>query len=274
MDHSIDGASRAIGGVEPLPCLNSNISTETPLEGVKIPVLSTQQRKSAFVLKESVSALAERFGVQRLGFLTLTFRDHITHHQEASRRLNSLITHVIKPRYLEYLGCVERQKSGRIHYHLLVVLPWDIRTGVDFKEFENRVYKSAPKTLRDEWAFWRATSPLYGFGRTELMPVKTSIEAMAKYVGKYIAKHTENRLLSDKGARLVRYSKGARVGTTRFQFHSAGSAEWRRKIAIFADLVSQSFPDQPPVKCISDLSDRLGKRWAYRWRDKILNDIP
>ena len=55
-----------------------------------------------------------------------------------------------------------------------------------------------------------------------LLPVRSSSDAIAKYVGKYIAKHTDARIESDKGVRLVRYSKGARVGTTRFQFLSDG----------------------------------------------------
>ena len=150
-------------GDAPLPCLNSNISTEGAIkatgnasprasrEGVSgIAKLSTQHRKSAFVLKESIQLLAERYGLESLGFLTLTFRQHITCPKEAQRRLNSLLTHVIKPRYREYVGVMERQKSGRIHYHLLVVLGTDIRTGFDFDALTRRDYSSASDDLRAE----------------------------------------------------------------------------------------------------------------------------
>ena len=87
-------------GAEPLPCLNSNISNETPPQE-PLAKLSTQHRKSAFILKESVQGLADRFPLEHLGFLTLTFRQHITDPKEAQRRLNSLLTAVIKPRYQE-----------------------------------------------------------------------------------------------------------------------------------------------------------------------------
>lgn len=266
-------------GAGPLPCLNSYISIHAPPVELlpsgaggapRLAKLSTQHRRSAFILKESVQLLADKFGLQNLGFLTLTFRDHVTKPQEAQRRLNSLLSNVIKPRYREYVGVMERQKSGRIHYHLLVVLGVDIRTGFDFAGIANHDYKSASAALRSEWAFLRKTAPAFGFGRTELLPIRSSTEAIAKYVGKYIAKHIEARHMEDKGARLVRYSTGARAGTTRFQFQSHGSSEWRRKLAIFAQMVQALHPE----KCVSELSDLtavLGKRWAYNHREFILS---
>ena len=281
MQYSADQTGPATctdSGAGSLPCLNSNISNEPP-HSEPVPLgagsaprlarLSTQHRKSAFILKESVQLLADKFGLENLGFLTLTFRDHVTKPQEAQRRLNSLLTRIIKPRYREYVGVMERQKSGRIHYHLLVVLGSDIRTGFDFAGIANQDYKSASAALRSEWAFWRKTAPAYGFGRTELLPIKSTTEAIAKYVGKYIAKHVEARHLADKGARLVRYSTGARAGTTRFQFQSVGSAHWRRKVAIFAEMVQALHPERR-VATLVDLGEVLGKRWAYHHREFIL----
>jgi len=271
-------------GAAALPCLNSNISIETPPklpgkdgvaeggEGAAAPLarLSTQHKKSAFVLKESISQLADKYGIQHLGFLTLTFKQHILLPKEAQRRLNSLISNVIKDRYRDYVGVMERQKSGRIHYHLLIVLGMDIRTGFDFDQVASGNYQSAGPDLRSEWAFWRNTAPKYGFGRTELLPVKSNIEAMSKYLGKYISKHIEARQPEDKGVRLVRYSRGARAGTTRFQFKTEGSQEWRRKIATFAQIVQTMHPNESVTE-LKDLSRVLGKRWAYNHRDYILN---
>lgn len=276
-----------------LPCLNSNISTENqkktlseplnnkgsepfkkiPQNGQKNPseILSTQHKKTAFILQETIQKLSEKFGVRNLGFLTLTFAEHITDPKEAQKRLNSLLSHVIKKRYREYVGVYERQKSGRIHYHLLVVMDNDIRTGVNFIEFNQGIYKSAPKHLREEWAFWRKTAKKYRFGRTELLPVKTTIEAMSKYVGKYISKSIEARQMSDKGQRLVRYSNGARIGTTKFQFMSEGSKEWRRKTALFAAFLNYKDPDLD-LKNMDDLSNHMGKRWAHTHR-AMINDI-
>jgi hypothetical protein len=56
--------------------------------------------------------------------------------------------------------------SGRIHYHLLVVMAQDIPTGFDFAAVKGGDYRSASEYLRKEWKFWRETAPKYGFGRT------------------------------------------------------------------------------------------------------------
>lgn len=249
--------AQAEGGF--LPCLNSNISIIAP---------STQHRKAASALGWNVLSLSQKHGLENLGFLTLTFKDHVLDVKEAQRRLNSLISNVIKPRYQDYIGVLERQKSGRIHYHLLVVLGFDIRTGFDFAAIEAKNYSSANPALRAEWAFWRKTAPAYGFGRTELMPIKSSEEAIGKYIGKYIGKHMESRQEGDKGARLVRYSRGARVASTRFQFVSVGSQAWRSKLRAFAHYVAERTGCEPSMEGIRSV---CGPRWAYSHREFILS---
>jgi hypothetical protein len=257
-----EGSARPVTGrVESgsLPCLFSNISIQQTLR-------SSQHRKSANALSWNVSAFCERFGIENLGFLTLTFADHVTDCKEAQKRLNSLFSNVIKPRYGDYVGVLERQRSGRIHYHLLVNLGFDVRTGFDFSQVENQNYSSANSALRAEWSFWRKTAKAYRFGRTELMPVKSSSEAIGRYVGKYIGKHIENRSPEDKNARLVRYSTGSRMASTRFMFLSDGSANWRAKVAVFAALVSSR---EGVPATFEGLRLALGKNWAHRHRDFI-----
>ena len=246
-------------GEAPLPCLDSNISTET---------LSVQHRKAASALGWNVFWFAQKHGLENLGFLTLTFKDHVTSVKEAQRRLNSLLSHIIKPRYGDYIGVMERQKSGRIHYHLLVHVGFDVRSGFDFSAVERQDYTSASPALRAEWAFWRKTAPKYRFGRTELMPIKSSEEAIGKYIGKYIGKHMEARQEADKNARLVRYSQGARLATTRFQYVSDGSAQWRQKLRAFAHLVAERTGCEPSMEGIRQV---CGPRWAYHHRDLILS---
>lgn len=253
-----------------LPCLNSHISIEIPDKTLSQPLTFTASgRKTAFILQQSIYNLSSIAGIEKLGFLTLTFSQHIVCPKEAQKRLNSLFSNVIKPRYGDYVGVLERQKSGRIHYHLLVTLSSDIRTGVDFNQLADRNYSSAGASLRAEWSFWRQTAKKYGFGRTELLPVRSSIEAMSKYVGKYISKHLESRQERDKGVRLVRYSQGARIGTTRFQWNSNGSANWRLKLKIFAHHVTDGMGIEHPT--MKHLSEILGPRWAYRYKDLIMS---
>lgn len=246
---------QAAGGASPLPCLNSNNSTEGK------SFLTSAAKRTAFILMLSVKAMVERYCINYCGFLTLTFADHVIDAKEAQRRLNSLISHVISSRYVAFIKVFERQKSGRIHYHILIVLRCDIRTGVDFAAFARGDYRSAPAALRAEWAFWRKTAKAYGFGRTELMPVKSSSEAIGKYVGKYISKHLDNRVAGDKGVRLVSGSKNAMVGTTKFAWHSPAAWLWRRKLEACAKRFG--FDDVGMFKV------KYGARWAYKLQQYI-----
>lgn len=258
-----------------LPCLNRNNSIEStnpiPAEPY-IPAhnrLTTAHKKSAAALAWNVQTLADENGIERLGFLTFTFSQHVLCSKESQRRLNSLATNVLRERYQTYVRIFERQKSGRIHYHLLVVLNDDIRTGSNFDEFKAGVYTSANNALRSEWKFWRDTAKLYGFGRTELLPVKSTAEGIAKYVGKYIGKSIEKREERDKGVRLVEYGADARMATTKFAFASEGSASWRRKVATFARIVAATH--NLPCFDLSHLSQILGPKWAYNNREFILS---
>lgn len=259
------GASAALAAPPPLPCLNSNNSNEHPLpqgvvEGLR--QLSTNHRKTAYKLAKSVARLCGKYGVERVGFLTLTFADHVTCAKEAGRRFNSLRAGVLAERYVESICVLERMKSGRIHFHLLVVLPVDIRTGFDFAAASRGDYRSANAHLRSEWSFWRATARNYGFGRTELLPVKSNEEGLSKYVGKYIAKHVGQREDRDRGVRLVRYSRGASIGSNAFMFASVRSRLWRWQVSEFAR--------RNGCLDLAALAAKFGKRWAYYHRAEIM----
>ena len=244
-----------------LPCLSSNNSTEAPPKA-----LSQQHRKSACALAWNVQALVDRYGIASIGFLTLTFADPVVCPKAAQQRFNSLATHVLRVRYRDYIRVSERQKSGRLHYHLLVVMPEgvDIRTGCDFDAFSRGVYRSAPAALRAEWTAWRVTAPRFRFGRTELLPVRSTSEGIARYVGKYISKGVANRNSMDHGARLVEYSRGARIANTKFGWATSGATAWRNKLAMFARIVGAEHGIDPIT--FADLSVLLGPRWAYRNR--------
>ena len=271
----IEGGDSANGGVSALPCLYSLISTENTRkladllsaeEGVEF---TNSRKRTAFILAESVEKLTNIHPIEKLGFLTLTFKDHVTCPKEAQKRLNSLISHVIKPRYGLYIGVFERQKNGRIHYHFLVSLQDDIRTGVDFNAIKKRDYRTASKALRDEWSFWRKTAEKYRFGRTELLPIKSTSQAIKYYVGKYISKSvTADKDRRDKGVRLPRYSKGVKAGNIRFAFISEGATKWRKAVAFFAELLSDHF--KQPITEMDHITERLGNRWAYKYRNYIL----
>lgn len=222
--------------------------------------------RTAHALEVNVEAAVLRWGLERTGFLTLTFADLVTDPVEAQRRMNSLTTHVIRPRYGEAIRVMERQKSGRIHYHLLVPLQADIRTGFDFRAVEDRDYRSASPALRSEWAFWRETAKKYGFGRTELLPIKSTAQAIGRYVGKYIAKHLGVRDERDLGCRLVSYV-GPRVATVKFAWSGGRGRSWRVGLGSLVHALYEARQIHRPT--VDAMSQRYGKRWAWKWRDVV-----
>jgi len=253
-----------------LPCLNShNCIREGDFSVADgLNALTGGHRRTAAALGWNVAHLAEAYGLERLGFLTLTFRDHVVDAREAQERLRSLRANVLAVRYPDgHLRVLERQKSLRVHYHLLVVMPCDIRTGVDFEAIARKEYSSAGVALRSEWAWWRRNAAAFGFGRCELLPVRSTSEGIAKYVGKYISKHIEKRIDLDKGVRLVAYSKGARHATTRFSWASKGSAEWRRKVATFVGANHAYGLIGEPT--FAGMREVFGPRWCYRFREQV-----
>jgi hypothetical protein len=124
-----------------------------------------------------------------------------------------------------------------------------------------RDYRSANDALRSEWKFLREIAPRYGFGRTELLPIKSNREGIAKYVGKYLGKHHDSRREADKGIRLVEYTRGARIANTKHAGVGFGARNWRKRVELFAATFGCSTLDHIRAK--------FGPRWAYNYRDFI-----
>lgn len=241
--------------------------TETPEDPLK---LKAKYKKTSIALAWNIQHLCDVYGIEKMGFLTLTFADLVLDPKEAQRRFNSLATHILKDRYLGYIRVFERQKSGRIHYHLVIAMDQDIRTGFDFNEISKGNYASANSHLRKEWAYWRSTAKKYGFGRTELLPIKSTSEGISRYVGKYIGKHFANREYQDKGLRLVSYSTGARMSTVKHSSLNKGTELWRSKLSLFAHIMGEKLDLGRPLQ-YEEFSFYLGKKWAFHNREFILS---
>jgi hypothetical protein len=76
----------------PLPCPpKSNNSIE-------VTAFPPAAGRTAYALAVNVADAVGRWGIEKSGFLTLTFADHVLDPKEAQRRLNSLTTNVLRPR--------------------------------------------------------------------------------------------------------------------------------------------------------------------------------
>jgi hypothetical protein len=229
-------------------------------------VITPPERKKAFTLAENVKYLADRYGVQRIGFLTLTFAEEVTDFREANRRFNSLRSNFLKGMFDRFMVVVEPTKAGRIHFHLLVVCGSDIRTGFDFDAVAKRDYRSANEYLRGVWKVLREAMPRYGFGRSELMPIRSTSEGMARYVGKYIGKGSRYRGEQFKGARMVRYSQGWRSVGSRWSWMEHGR-EWRSWVGDVARILGV------PAGNMDVLRDRYGRHWAFKMLRLFEQDV-
>lgn len=279
-----DGAERHRGATATLPCQSSNNSTESASR------LTPYQRKNAFSINENLNFAVERFGLEKIGFLTLTFPSKLTL-KEANRRFNSLASHFLDLHFEAWVCVREFTKSGRPHFHLVVVCKTDIRTGFNWGNYlemawmsgtdrRRRKFRAEIKKLsrsldpspelRSIWKELHRVLPLYQFGRHELIPIRKNGAALARYVGGYIRKSMDFRPVEAKGARLISYSKSfpRKVVGHAWAFHCEGSELWRQKVSVFAQLHR--------VKDLDQMKLRFGPRWAWWFRDVIqsLNLLP
>lgn len=287
-------------------------------------VLSGSQRKTAFALRQNVERMiagnskrvfksftkpdgsedwayySERSeNLDCVGFLTLTVGEtdlvtgkfrQVWDAAEASRRINSLNRRVLPALFDRAVIVTERHKSGAIHFHVVGILKGrpDIRTGFNFEQVKARNYSSVSPWLLAKWQELRETLPAYGFGRSELTPIRSTGEAVACYISKYIEKNICNRREGDRRKKLVRYigwqewQKVSEMGSDEranlkrfshdadgvllgrvavqhkaqsFSWGTARACAWRGKARAMGALVD--------IFEREDMARYLGPRWAY-----------
>lgn len=248
--------------------------------------LSSYQRKQKFAVTENTAAFIEQVGENSVGFLTLTFEDNLRCPREAQRRFNSFWSNVGRDLFGAYLRVIEFQKRGAVHYHLLVACPVQIKGAFDWDAFltaqecfrrgdmsgHRQLTRAYVQRLKDEgggwlvdtWATLRRELPKYGLGRSELVPVRSNFEGMAKYIGKYLEKGCGHRPPEQKGVRMFNASlKGwTKRVSMRFQFLSDGSGNFRSRVARLADHLGASEAE--------GLTPQLGPKWAYRLKPWLM----
>jgi hypothetical protein len=235
--------------------------------------------KSAEALRRNVSFLVQEFGVEKIGFLTLTVGDErngrfvpLCDRYEAEKRFHRAMQS-IRQRYQCGVTVVQRTEAEAIHWHLCVVVGADIRSGVDFEAFKREDYSSAPLRLRLEWRWWRQNSSRFGLGRHELLPIRTNSDALGNYVGRYISKDWKHRREDDKGGRSVRYfGQWKKTGERskppfgiRFCACTARAGAWReagRQVQLLTKLWGIELTYEA-------MRQWHGPRWAWRFTQTI-----
>ena len=269
-------AEEGFGGEAPSLSLNSNNSIEDSEK--PLPKLTGYAARRAFTVEGNAERFIKKVGVERVGFLTLTFPEPLLDHKEASRRINSLNTNFFPYVFPNWQRVFERTKKGYVHYHLLVECKQDIRSGFNFdlyhvalglkhhkkpyRHIERQAFRTANSNLRNLWQELRERLPRYGFGRHELMPIRTTAKAAVRYVGKYLSKGMDG-YEEDKGVRRIAYSKGQVRSSSNFVWHSSGTKEWRRKVQVLCHFLG--------LETYDALSEVYGRHWAHFMKDTILD---
>ncbi|NBV24901.1 MAG: hypothetical protein EBS05_23650 [Proteobacteria bacterium] len=134
-------------------------------------------------------------------------------------------------------------------------------------------YSTANAPLKREWSYWRRTAKRYGFGRHQLQPMRSNGEALGRYLGAYLRKDWEHRLLEDKGARCVRYfghwskterlkkqHKAAPPFNSRFGWLTPQARAWREKLQQVVLVLNYKGAGitEENIKTV------IGHRWAWR----------
>lgn len=230
-------------------------------------LMTPYHRKVAFALAGNIAALAGRYGIERLGFLTLTTKTP-KKWETLQRMFKSLCRRELPRLFEEWIVVVEFSGQGRLHLHLVVVLPGDIRTGFDFEGIKRHDYRSANALLRWYWKELRGVMERYQFGRHELLPIRSTADGIAKYVGSYIKKSLWKRPDGEvkKKCRLARYSSGWKAYSTRLAWNTQRAWLWRRKLARFAY--------KERCRSMDELRSVYGPRWAWLCRLRIVSTDP
>ena len=279
------GAVRAAAA---LPCQYNDNCIGNGIGQFQSAPLSPYRKKSRHRLEMAVEWMVKEHGLERVGLLTLSFgvpgsgrgsletfllREQAKDLEFVQGRWHSFCSNVVMKRYQDWICILEPHKDGVWHLHVVVATKEDIRTGTDVETLSN--YKlpywlRRGKPLRNEalaaeWKALRETACKYRFGRVELLPIKTTKEAFARYLGKYLTK-TFNLIPPGRRHRLIRYSRGVgRHFSMRFSINGLGNLLYRTRLRMAAAMLG--FRDY------SLFADCFGPRWNFYLRD-IIASIP
>ena len=207
------GESAGCGAQAPLPrlpCLKAD------------NCIRTSRRKQLFVGQENIRLYIEKFGEDNVGVLTITTPSQCLSAAEFQRRWHSLRSNVLPDLFATGMWVRERQpRTGNWHSHAIVNLGRDIKTGFPFDQVKRGFYANVDTELRTTWQRLRDRVGKYGFGRTELLPIKQNGDRCARYLTKYLGK----ALISEKAAgeercRLFGVWGGVRFVSARFDWVS------------------------------------------------------
>jgi hypothetical protein len=159
----------------------------------------------------------------------------------------------------------ERQKrTGNWHGHALVDVGFEIRPGFPFEEVARRNYRNVDARVRDLWKQLREKALRYGFGRTELLPIKSNSEWAIKYLTSYLGKALlSEKTVGEEKARLFGMWGCVRSAYSRFDWVSGRMVRKKKAWLGWA----HGFVGEDA------LSGSYGNRWWFRLGESLMRVI-
>jgi hypothetical protein len=218
--------------------------------------LTLQSRQSYrakvyYALVTNVEHFIPAIGLQRAGFLTLTFPFSLASKREAERRFRSFASNFLRSHFGAWVKVAGLHKRGGIHLHLVVDCLTDIGSGFNHASRRGGGPENANSELRRLRRLLRSSLARYGFGRQwSLTPVE-SASKVALYLGEQLGDVHRNP--AARNFRVVSYSGDfPRVCSHKFSW---ARSEWRKLLAIVAPAFG--CPDYGQLKHL------LGRKWGY-----------
>lgn len=246
-----------------------NISTTSTSRIVTSDLSKTQpirdSLRSRHRLDLTLSRLFMLHATANVLLITSTFRPGISR-REAMLRFDKLLRKLQKEGS-DYIWVFERGHAGHVHFHLLLVVPFDARKGVDLAAYSllandalSAKRKLVNKPTRDLWIKVNSWCRNFGIGRTEVAPIYQNSQAISKYLLKSVKHNWSNRKVAgeskedqDKGSRWWSCSRGVKAVYGKFSFVQSRFRE-----------AAELYAEHHGLKDLDEVKEKLGPRWAYR----------
>jgi len=230
-------------------------------------------KRARFVAEENIAAFIRLVGEDSVlvGYLTCPGAQSLEVFQ---RKWSSFLNGVLRPEFPKGVWVRERQsRTGDWHAHFVVSAGFNVRTGYPWSEVKLRNYGAVDARIKAWWKLFRGKCEVYGFGRHNLEPIRTSGVQTSRYLVKYLSKRkNSDKQVGEEKARLFGLWGVSRACTFQFGWNTAGGREYRRKIAVIARLVGQM--RNCSVENLGELKRELGCDWFRKIRRIISSEKP
>jgi hypothetical protein len=221
----------------------------------KYNCITNGRHRSVFVAQENIRLFIWKCGEQNVGALTVTAADCLEVREFQDKWHSYLNT--LKKELRCGMWTRERQpRSGNWHAHAAVNAGWDIQTDFPRDQVAKGFYANVSPKLRSLWKYLREKASTHGFGRVELLPLKYSGAACAKYFTKYLTKAvaSEKNMGAEK-CRLFGVWGGVRFVHPRFSFLTSRIVQKRKRW--LAEALG--------LRSSSELPAMLGTHWWFHF---------